>query len=115
MTWLRTPIGLLLTCALVLTSFSAGVARGQAAPVGTVEVCRGLTVLSVAIDAHGAPVDSVHLCDDGVMALFAMAGLASVAPIEARVWVRLEHVTDQRLFSTRHAVARKARGPPLSL
>lgn len=112
---MRSLTGALLALTLVLTSFSAGVARGQSAPVDVVEICRGLTVTSIAIDAEGHPVGHVHLCDDGLMALFADVGMAApILPLNA-VWQAVD--TDRATVTgvTHEAPRPAARGPPLFL
>ena len=105
----------LLIVVLAMTGFAAGVARGQAAPVGLVEICRGLTVVKVAVDADGHAVGHVHLCDDGMMALFASVGLAGVEDGVSFVWQAVAgDVRDTALTSADRPSA-TARGPPLSL
>jgi hypothetical protein len=109
----RASAALVLVASLVLTTLAAGVARGQAAPVGTVEICRGLTVVSVPVDADGAPVSPLHLCADGVTALY---GETSVAAPAVAPPVSLQPITSRGMTSLAPRFAAhtpRARDPPL--
>ncbi|WP_425072221.1 hypothetical protein [Sagittula sp. S175] len=109
---MRPLIALFVALTLAVTSLSAGVARGQAAPAGVIELCQGLTTVSVAVDADGAPVSHVHLCPDGVMSL--LAGIAPVVVVAAPspVWDTLDRELGAQVLAAQAAPRGVARGPP---
>ena len=112
---IRFPLAVLLSLTLVVTSVSAGIARGQATPVGTVELCRGLTTVSVQVDADGVPVTHVHLCPDGVMTLVSDLSDGHVLLVPLAVWARDRPVSVVTVRSGRDVPRATARGPPLSV
>lgn len=112
---MRSLIGAVMALMLVFTSLSAGVARGTATPVGVVEICEGVTSVSLTVDAQGKPVRHVHLCPDGVMSLVTqtVGPIDFVAPVS--VWVAVSPVMARVAVTGRGGVVARARGPPLAL
>ena len=61
----RPPLfGLLLAVMLALSSVTIAVARGQVAVGGTIVICSGYGLVSVALDADGNPVGPLHPCPE---------------------------------------------------
>jgi len=73
MTRLRPYFAVTLALLLGLTSYELAAARGQAPVVGTVEVCSGLGLQIIAVDADGNPVGAPRPCPDGVTAFLSLA------------------------------------------
>ncbi|WP_050772460.1 hypothetical protein [Sagittula stellata] len=105
----------LLIVVLAMTGLAAGMARGQATPVGSMEICRGLTVVEVAVDAEGRAIGHVHLCDDGMMALFASVGLAVAQGGMSFIWQAVESDPQATALADAERPSATARGPPLFL
>jgi hypothetical protein len=109
---LRIALLILLLPALAVTGLGGAWARGQAPAVGTVELCLGLTAVSLAVDAEGAPTAPPHLC--GERALLLILALAEASP-EARsaalaLWSPPAPAAP--LVQARRAAMARARGPP---
>ncbi|WP_209361960.1 hypothetical protein [Sagittula salina] len=111
---MRSLTAALLAVALVVTSLSAGMARGQATPVGVVEVCQGLTIVSVEVDGEGNPVRHVHLCPDGVMSLVAPLAVADF-DVPIAYWMPVTPVIETGGRGSVDAPQGVARGPPFTL
>lgn len=68
---MRSAVPAFLLSALILaTSVLMGAARGQARVAGEILLCRGGAVVSVSVDARGAPVTPPHPCPDCVLHAF---------------------------------------------
>ncbi|MGR3491111.1 MAG: hypothetical protein ACU0DW_03560 [Shimia sp.] len=98
---------------LVLTSVAFGAARGQAPATDRVELCAGLIVKHILLDAEGNEVSGHVLCADAALALLAAV---DAAPISDR-----SVPSEYALFTPRFSDARdavppldvpQARGPP---
>lgn len=114
MTMVLTLLRSLLMASLLLTSVSAGMARGQAAPVGVIELCRGLTTLSVQVDADGTPVTHVHLCPDGVMTLVGEVPVGAAVPVVDAALLPLAYNLSVARCGPQACPVGVARGPPAS-
>lgn len=113
--YIRSFAGVCLAALLALTSLSAALARGQADPVGSLVICRGLTVVTIMVDAEGNPVETPHVCPDAALTLFVDSGV--VAPDET-VRQRLTPVRwgiEPAPAASWHAPGSQARGPPVRL
>lgn len=104
-----------MSVALAVTGLSAAGARGQGDPVGNMVICRGLTVVTVMIDAEGNPVEVQHICPDGVHALFADDGIAQSFAVVALTWRPIPWDRPQVLPGEQDAPSAVARGPPAFL
>lgn len=103
-----------LVLALSVASVTMAVARGQDAPAGTMVICAGYGVVTLALDAEGNPVGPVHPCPDCLAAHLAIE--APTVPATQRPATRSSHVVlaDPALARSRSAPSAHARGPPLS-
>lgn len=105
----------LLALVLALTGVEAAIARGQPAPAGFAVICRGAVLVTVALDADGAPVEERRLCPDALGALLDLPGL-SAEPVAVPATApppRGFAVPPLRALS--RISAPRARGPPLAL
>lgn len=109
---MRSALGCFLVVVLAVTSLSGAVARGQADAAGTMVICRGLTVVTVPVDAQGQPVEISHICPDAVLTLFADVGGAPVWPAHMLTWTPVVWVCDLACGASAPTVAAQARGPP---
>lgn len=110
----RLCTGLLLALSLALTGFGTGFARAQAPAVGEIVLCRGLTTVTLPVDAEGQPTAAPHLCPDAVMALFAELAAAKVPAAPLPVWTRGPVRPAGTALTGRERAVARARGPPLS-
>ncbi|MDJ0823137.1 MAG: hypothetical protein QNJ09_15180 [Paracoccaceae bacterium] len=102
-----------LIATLVVTSGAMAAARGQAGPVGSIEICHGATVTIVYIDAEGQPVEQLHLCPDYALTHFGSDGpghLEVLAPQGPAVPVGGTHTASMASGQTH--LPPSARGPP---
>lgn len=108
----RTLITCVTICVLALTSVAAGVARGQADPVGQMVICSGTGPVMVHMDATGKPTGPPVLCPDGVMAL--LAAVADPAPDVARsvTVADLAPTATHRPLAQDARIEGRARSPP---
>ncbi|MBW4981954.1 hypothetical protein KZZ07_05295 [Mameliella sp. CS4] len=109
---LRPFIGVLLAMTLALTGLSAAYARGQADPAGSIVICRGLTVVTVLVDADGQPVEPPHICPDAATVLFVETGATTLPPAVALTWRRIDWSEPEAILSSRAKTQARARGPP---
>lgn len=110
------PLVLVLTLlSLTVTGVGGAWARGQAPAVGTVELCLGLSAVTVSVDASGQPVAPPHLCGEKALSLI----LALAAPAPKGLWRPLEAVVHVAPAEQRAAGfgpwTSRARGPPPAL
>ncbi|WP_417210788.1 hypothetical protein [Antarctobacter sp.] len=112
---MRSLLGVVMTVVMAVTSLSAAHARGQAAPVGTMVICRGLTVATVLIGADGQPVEVQHICPDAALALFVETGAVPPPITQAFVWQAVQWDAPVLVAGSRGAIAAQARGPPAFL
>ena len=109
---MRPVLAIALAFLAAVTSLAAGVARGQADPVGQIVLCTGHGPVMVHVDETGAPTGAPVLCPDGVLALFdhSVAGPAAAKPalrlLQTLVWA------PEPLASRAVPVPGKARSPP---
>ncbi len=106
----------LITCValsvLVLTSVAAGVARGQADPVGQMVICSGHGPVMVHIDANGDPTGPPVLCPDGVLALLSAVAIAMPGAHPTQTVAHLTPTAPRALVAHRARTERRARSPP---
>lgn len=112
---LRSLFGIVLAVVLAVTSQSAAFARGQAGPAGTMVICRGLTVSTVLVDAHGQPMQVQHLCPDAALALFVESGEAPPPIVRDVVWQSVLWYAPPQLNGSLVSISACARGPPVFL
>ena len=91
---------------LVVTSATAGAARGQVMAAGEVVICSGGQVLTLRLDAEGNPVGPGHVCPDCVLSLVAAPPAGATGAHRAADW-RLE------VFDPAHAVRSALAARPL--
>lgn len=113
--YIRSFAGVVLAVVLAVTGLSVAQARVQAGPAGALVICRGLTVVTILVDAEGQPVERAHICPDAALALFVAAGVTAPQPPLAVSWDRIDWPVVDGVRIARHARAARARGPPLGL
>ncbi|CUH78108.1 hypothetical protein [Tropicibacter naphthalenivorans] len=104
--------GVLLALMLAVTSLSMAVARGQAAPVGTMALCAGGVLQIVPVDADGQPTAPAHLCPDCALSLFVGLGEGFVLTAPQGVWLAAPAEARSSRSGGRVAPNAVARGPP---
>ena len=57
--------------AIVTVALSVGYARGQMPVAGEIVICRGLHVVTIDVDANGAPTEARQTCPDALLLLAA--------------------------------------------
>ena len=65
-------LAFVLATVLVVTSQAGAIARAQPSAVGQVDICAGMVLVRVHVDADGKPVLDPRLCSDAVQALFSV-------------------------------------------
>ena len=110
---LRTVLSLMLSLLLVVTSHSAGYARGAERAVDQMVICVGVQSVVVYVDTEGQPTSAPHFCPDcalhalAVPAQFSMVPSAITLSPAALAWdVELAHEQARR-------TTRQARAPPI--
>lgn len=111
--FVRPVLSVVLSAVLALTSLSAAAARGQDTVFGTMVICRGMTVVTVFVDADGEPVEQVHICPDAALSFVAGPDGDVVFPELDVSWQRQTWATP--FFKVVEVVsgASDARAPPL--
>ncbi|WP_425100103.1 hypothetical protein [Tropicibacter sp. S64] len=106
--------GLGLALLLAFTSVQVAAARGESPAVGTMVICIGQTVMTVAVDADGQPTEGdAHLCPDIALSLFVDAG-GGFQPVEpVAIVVTLARDLSEPRSAGRDAPVQQARGPPV--
>ncbi|WP_323771532.1 hypothetical protein [Antarctobacter sp.] len=112
---MRSLLGVVMTVVMAVTSLSAAHARGQSSPVGTMVICRGLTVATVLIGADGQPVEVQHICPDAALALFVESGAVPPPTVQAVIWQAVQWDAPALVAGSLVAMAAQARGPPAFL
>ncbi|WP_050519856.1 hypothetical protein [Pseudorhodobacter antarcticus] len=108
-----------LCCALIASSVTTAVARGDAAALSrggiTLVLCSGFGYRTVSLDARGNPIGTLHPCPDclaGGLAAYITPGLvAGLAPVGAMS--AAPALAPQQMCVRICTVAPRARGPPL--
>ena len=110
------PLALvLLLLSLAVTGVGGAYARGQAPAVGTVELCLGLSAVTVSVDAGGQPVAPPHLCGEKALSLI-LALAATEAKGLSRPLAAVVHKTRaESPVAGSDPEGSRARGPPHSL
>ena len=104
--------GILMAVVMAVTSVSVAHARGQAGPTGTMVICRGLTVMTVLVDAQGQPTENPHICPDAALALFVEVGADAPLIAQSLEWESVDWDAPVLLAGPLLALAAQARGPP---
>lgn len=113
--FLRLFTGLILALVLTVTAQSMAVARSADGPAGQMVLCTGAGPVVIRFDAEGNPVGPPHYCPDCALALFDITAPVA-APMAVRVWSDLSlHPVRPMPHLSRVPVARRARGPPVSV
>ena len=112
--WVAQFIRLSLAVLLVLTSQAYAVAQGKPAAVGTMVICQGNHMVTVAIDADGQPVETVHICPDHALFVADGAPLAGVAKVTDLVPVTFTRLPAFK-SPQKSLPAYWGRGPPVFL
>lgn len=105
---------LFLSVVLGLASFTMAAARAQSASIaGEITICSGYGVVSIAVDADGNPVGTVHPCPDCLSGLH-LADLpgapATALPAQRSSRIARPHAD---ALHTQSALQPKSRGPPV--
>lgn len=112
---LRSLCAVALSMILCLTSQTMAVAQGQAAAVGEIEICHGLGVISIPVDANGAPTGPPIVCPDFAAAIGLEGEDHTQISAPRPVWVSSEFVLANSSDYRRFAPVASARGPPAPL
>ncbi|RUS65055.1 hypothetical protein EGN72_01745 [Pseudorhodobacter sp. E13] len=113
------PFALVLLClALVASSVTMAVARGQALALSrggtTLVICSGYGVTTLSLDAGGNPIGPVHPCPDCLAGLAAYIPPAAVQPVVvAQLAGQIKRVKAAPLPHLFHVLQTRARGPPV--
>lgn len=105
----------MLAVLLALTSVQMAVARGSAAPAGTMVLCVGGGVVTVSVDAEGNPTGPVHLCPDCVMSLIVALPDAAILPPHDAGSQRQHFGLRALAEAGRRLGAARVRGPPTGI
>ena len=101
-----------LVLCLAVSSVGMAAARGMATPAGTMILCTGHGIVTVWVDDAGQPVETVHLCPDCALSLFA-AVAPDAAPFGASPrWRRVHRAKAPQILTARSRHPAQARGPP---
>jgi hypothetical protein len=111
--WPRTLLALVMALLLGATSVTMAVARGQTRVAGEMVICSGYGLTSIAVDEFGNPVETVHICPD--MALGMFAALEQAPLVLERPEGRASDLilVEPRILLSRPALLVRARGPPV--
>ncbi|WP_421905033.1 hypothetical protein [Mameliella sp.] len=109
---LRTSIGILLAMVLAFTGLSAAYARGQADPAGSIVICRGLTVVTILVDAEGQPVEPPHICPDAATVLFVETGAIALSFAPGLTWRAVDWQQPEEILPRQAKAQVRVRGPP---
>lgn len=109
----RTITGFLLAIALMATSVTMAVARGQMAGATGIVICSGYGIVTITVDAEGNPTGPVHPCPDCLAG--GGAALLPDLPALLRPETRATLVVrpDLPRGQPQDRPATQARGPPL--
>ncbi|MCC1492083.1 hypothetical protein [Cognatishimia sp. F0-27] len=81
----RSLSAIALAMMLAVTSLQMAVAQGQPRAEGQIVICKGMTVVTISVDADGNPVETVGVCPDYALSLFMalpdMPGMLVPAPV----------------------------------
>ena len=80
-TFLRIVTAYSLAMMLGLTSLTLASARGHAPAVGSIEICTGMGMQVIQVDAEGNPVGTPHICPDGIAAFVHVDAVVPVLPL----------------------------------
>lgn len=108
----RSLAAMSLAVLIALTSAQVAAARGQATPAGTLVICRGLTLVTIHVDAEGRETESPHLCPEAALSLFATGFTESPDLLADPGVIRLVWSPFQRARVVRNGAVTRARGPP---
>lgn len=78
---IRVCSALSLALILSVTSFTLASARGHAPVAGKIEICSGLGLQTITVDADGNPVGPPHICPDGVASFLTVDASVPVLPL----------------------------------
>ncbi|MDP4033737.1 MAG: hypothetical protein Q8P60_12970 [Pseudorhodobacter sp.] len=115
MTRLHPLVLALLMLALMATSVTMAVARGQVPSGETMVICSGYGTTTISVDAAGNPTGPVHPCPECLMGLVAV--LAPALPDLARPDLPSRKLVAVEIppLASRSAPPARARDPPLSI
>ena len=106
------PLALALALVLAASSVTMAVARGQTRVAGEVVICSGYGLTTISVDAAGRPVDSVHICPDMVLAMFAAPEAAPLVLLAPQGRVSDLILNEPAALVSLAWVESRARGPP---
>lgn len=108
----RRILPLLLAVIVAISSVQMAVARGQAAPAGSMVICSGQGFVTILVDEDGQPTGAVHLCPDCALSLFS-APLPDTTPVLVNlVQTSPEWASVERFLAAATTPRQKARAPP---
>jgi hypothetical protein len=111
---MRFVVSLILALTVALTSVTMAQARNHPRPAGTIELCTGLGMIALSVDAQGNPTGPMLPCPDCTPALTALPGADQPLPGLARSLVLLARVPADTPAPPRPlALHRHARAPPV--
>lgn len=110
---LKHTFALLMVLMLGVTSVTLASARGHAPAVGQVEICSGLGLQTISVDADGNPVGPPHICPDGVAAFLSVDAPLPVMPLRRLGNGERLHLSAQLSSAQAERLRAFARGPPV--
>lgn len=113
---MRFLASLILALTVALSSVTMAQARHHARAADMVQLCTGVGMIVVAVDAQGNPTGPMLPCPDCTPALAALAGADGPSPGLARRLIPLAFATPDSLAPVRQvALHKRARAPPVAV
>jgi hypothetical protein len=103
---------LCLALAVALVSSHTAIGRAEARGVDLIEICVGLDVALITLDANGDPVTSHQTCPDCVLSGLALTAIAAQAIPPAAIVSRAAHPASGEAVALSAPPPAAARGPP---
>ncbi len=116
MTRLRNrPLGLALILLLAVTGVQLAAARGLPPAADMLVICRGLTVVTIHVDADGNETAAPHLCPDAGLTVLAATADTPASLATALVWQGVVWPLAATSMQGQGHAAPRARGPPVAI
>ena len=113
--YLRISFALILSAALALTAQTMAHSRGAAMAEGQMVLCTGTGAVTVYFDAEGNPTSAPHICPDCALSLFDAVSHPAEDCVPAAAVTSAWFASHALAIVPDHALAPRARGPPLTV